>query len=111
MRFVVHQLGKALHCSAAMNCQRSGGIVATMEHQAVQQLLDRKHFALFKVNGRTFDTHSFLGDLHPVQHIALLAHDERRHDLGGGSDQAAAVGIFLIDHPTGSSIHQNRFLR
>ena len=44
-----------------------------------------------------------------VQHIALFADDQCRHDLCGTGDQASAVGIPLIEHPPAYRIQRDGF--
>ena len=84
--FVVHQLRKALHGAAAVNCQRDRCIVPRGKHQTVQKLLEGQHLPLLQVHGGAFNAHRFLGNPHSVQHIALLADNQRSHNFGGAGN-------------------------
>ena len=102
---VIHQLGKALHRAAAIDCQGHSRIIAGLKHQAVQQLLHRQNLIGLQVHGRSFNPHCLWHNAHPIQHIALLADHQRRHDFGGAGNETAAVCILLIENPAGVRIH------
>ena len=103
--FVVHQLGEAFHRAAAIDRQGHSRVVAGLEHQPIQKLLHRQNLTGLQVHGRPLDAHSLRHNLHPVQHIALLANHQRRHNLGGAGNEAPAIGIFLIEDPAGACVH------
>ena len=102
--FVIHQLVKAFHRTAAVNGQGHRRIVPGRKHQPIEQFLQGQHFPFLQVHGRAFDAHSLFGDPHPVQHVALLTDDQRRHDLRGTGDQTLLVAVLLKQHPSADRI-------
>ena len=106
---VVHHFREALYSAAAVNGQSHRRVVAGMEHQPIQQLLECQNLPLLQIHGGAFDAHSLFGNPHPVQDVALLADHKSCHDLGGAGNQAPLVGILLIQNPSGGGIHQNCF--
>ena len=109
MSLVIHQLHKALHGAAAVNSQGHRRIVAGMEHQAVEKFLNCQHFPLLQIHGGPFDAHRFLRNPHPVQHIALLADNERRHDFRSAGNKALFVNILFKEDTACGSVQQNGF--
>ena len=101
---VVHQFRKALHRAAAVDGKRHRRVVAGGQHQPVQQLLEGQHLSLLQIHGGALDAHRLPGNPHSVQHVALLADHQSRHDLGGAGNQPPLPGVFLKKHPSGDPI-------
>ena len=103
---VVHLLGEALHGAAAVDGQSHRRVVAGGQHKPIQQLLEGQYLPLPQVHGGTLDAHRLPGNPHPVQHVALLADDQGRHDFGSAGHEGLPGGILFKEHPPGDPIQK-----
>ena len=104
----IHLADKRCFAAGNGDCQRQGGIIAGMEHHAVEQLAARKRLAAFQVHAGALGPGGGFRHGHGSVQVARLADEKAGHDLCRARNQRALIPVFLVKTLSCRPIKQGR---